>query len=351
MSTRAKSPFKCKKVFFYNKPPNAAITKVIENLKEKDYSKKDNEFITNIFSYIEKTQYAPTSFCEKDRIGMNTTGLCDIYNEDKVKGDIVYMICYEGLQPHSVLLFTYTHDSIFIEAVCADQQNSKSKGSGSLLLDDLIDAVRETDIKSIMLDSVDSAKDFYIKRGFIVDKKTANPDHDNPMILKFSEKSGGRNKKTYKLKKQRKLKKRTYKKQRGGRFKEMLCSQAIVSAARVKCVKTCKKKKEDMANEKEMAKLNKQYDAFLAKTCKADDYDCIQKHREGNPLFDQIIKLEAKGGKMRDACMKKHCSKDELNRLDHCIDLGEEQCRVKYADLIKKSKKKILPLADCLRNL
>jgi hypothetical protein len=33
----------------------------------------------------------------------------------------------------------------------------------------------------------------------------------------------------------------------------MLCSQAIVSAARVKCVKTCKKKKEDMANEKEMA--------------------------------------------------------------------------------------------------
>jgi len=349
MSTRAKSPYKCKKVFFYNKPPNAAIKKVIENLKEKDYSETDKEFIDRIFSYIEKTQYAPTSFCEKNGIGMNTTGLCDIHDADE--GDIIYMICYDGSQPHSVLLFTY-NDSIFIEAVCADQTNTKSKGSGSLLLDDLIDAVRETDIKSIMLDSVDTAINFYKKRGFNVDKKTANDDDTNPMILKFSEKkSGGRNKKTYKLKKHRKLKKRTYKKHRGGRYKEMLCSQAIVSAARVKCVKTCKKKKEDMANEKEMAKLNKQYDAFLAKTCKTDDYDCIQKHREGNPLFDQIIKLEAKGGKMRDACMKKHCSKDELNRLDYCIDLGEEQCRVKYADLIKKSKKKILPLADCLRNL
>ena len=46
-----------------------------------------------------------------------------------------------------------------------------------------------------------------------------------------------------------------------------------------------------------MAKLNKQYDAFLAKTCKADDYDCIQKHRDGNPLFDHLIKLEAKSSK------------------------------------------------------
>ena len=349
MSTRAKSPFKCNKVFFYNKPPNAAITKVIENLKEKDYSETNKTFINKIFSYIENTQYAPISFCEKDGIGMNTAGLCDIYHEDG--GDIIYMICHDGEKPHSVLLFTY-NDSIFIEAVCADQTNKEiSKGSGSLLLDDLIDAASKTEIKSIMLDSVDSAINFYKKKGFVVDDKIADPDDANPMILKFSEKkSGGRNKKTYKLKKHRKLKKRTYKRKKGG-FKEMWCSQAIVSAARVKCVKTCKKKKEDMANEKEMAKLNKQYEAFLAKTCKADDYDCIQKHREGNPTFDQIIKLEAKGGKMRDACMKKHCSNDELNRLDHCIDLGEEQCRVKYADLIKKSKKKILPLADCLRNL
>ena len=210
MSTRARSPFKCKKVFFYNKRNNPAVEKVIENLKEKDYSETDKEFINKIFSYIEKTQYAPTSFCEKDGIGMNTAGLCDIYHADKDKGDIVYMICYDGSQPHSVLLFTYTPDSIFIEAICADQTNPKSKGSGSLLLDDLINAVRETDIKLIMLDSVDSAINFYKKRGFIVDNKIANDDDTNQMILNFSEKkSGGRNKKTYKLNK-RKHKKRRF---------------------------------------------------------------------------------------------------------------------------------------------
>jgi hypothetical protein len=153
------------------------------------------------------------------------------------------------------------------------------------------------------------------------------------------------------LKRQRKLKKRTYKRKKGG-FKEMWCSQAIVSAPLTTCVKICKKKKEDIADEKALAKLNKQYDAFLAKTCKADDFECVQKNREGNPLFDQIIQLEANIGKNKDACMKKNCDKKKLHRiLDDCIDLGEEQCRVKYAALIKKSKKKILPLADCLRNL
>jgi len=139
-------------------------------------------------------------------------------------------------------------------------------------------------------------------------------------------------------------------KKQGGKYKEMMCSQAIVSAARVKCWKKCKTKKY-MADEKALLKMNKQYDAFLAKTCKDDDYECIQKNRKGNPLFDQIIQLEAKSGKMSDACMSKHCTKEELGRLNVCIDLGEEQCRAKYADLIKKSKKKILPLADCTRNL
>lgn len=147
-------------------------------------------------------------------------------------------------------------------------------------------------------------------------------------------------KKTCKIKKKR---------TRGGgsRYKEMWCSQAIVSAARVKCVKTCRKNKQYKADTKEERKLNKQYDDFLAKTCKDDDYDCIQTNRQGNPLFTKIIKLEKKNGKFMDKCMHQHCSKDELVRLDDCIDLGEEKCRVKYADLIKKSKKKILPLEVC----
>ena len=134
-----------------------------------------------------------------------------------------------------------------------------------------------------------------------------------------------------------------------GKYKDMWCSQAIVSQARVKCVKTCRKKKQYKADTKKELQLNKQYDAFLAKTCKADDDDsgCIQKNREGNPLFDQIIKLERKNGKFMDTCMSKECSKDELERLQDCINLGEEQCRAKYADLIKKSKKKILPLEVC----
>ena len=98
-----------------------------------------------------------------------------------------------------------------------------------------------------------------------------------------------------------------------------------------------------MADEKALLKMNKQYDAFLAKTCKDDDYECIQKNREGNPLFDQIIQLEAKSGKMSDACMKKYCDKKKLHRiLNDCIDLGEEQCRAKYADLIKKKQKENL---------
>lgn len=147
----------------------------------------------------------------------------------------------------------------------------------------------------------------------------------------------------------KKMNKKTTKKQKsGGKYKEILCSQAIVSQARVKCVKTCRKKKQYKADTKEERKLNKQYDAFLAKTCKDDEgSDCIQKNRQGNPLFDKIIKLEKKNGKFMDNCMSKECTKDELERLDDCIELGEEQCRVKYADLIKKSKKKILPLEVC----
>ena len=150
------------------------------------------------------------------------------------------------------------------------------------------------------------------------------------------------------LKTQRKLKKKTKTYKKGG-YKEMLCSQAIVSQARANCWKKCKTKKY-VADEKALVKMKKQYEAFLSKMCKAEHYDCIQTHREGNPLFDKIITLENKIGKNSDECIRKHCTKEELNRLDTCIDLGEEQCRVKYADLIKKSKKKILPLEVCMRN-
>jgi len=204
---------KCKKVFFYGKPQNDAIEKVITILNQKNYIKTDKNFIDTMFTYIQKNQYSSKlSFCEKDGIGMTTTTLCDLYDADQ--GDIIYMICYHNQQPYSILLFSYNnkYDNIYIEAVCADQTNKslERKGYGSLLLDDLIDAVRETKIKSIMLDSVDTAIPFYIKKGFVVDEKHENLDMDNLMILEFIKKTGGHNKKTYK--KHIKKHKKTYKK-------------------------------------------------------------------------------------------------------------------------------------------
>jgi hypothetical protein len=66
-------------------------------------------------------------------------------------------------------------------------------------------------------------------------------------------------------------------------------------------------------------------------------------------LFEKILKLEEQIS-TRD-CDKKNCKKEGLIA-DDCIDLGEEQCRIKYKDLIetmqKTKGKKILPLADCM---
>ena len=202
MSYHIREPYECNKVFFYKKPPNPAIEKVIENLNQKKYIKTDKKFIDTMFTYIRINQYSSKlSFCEKDGIGMTTTTLCDLYDADQ--GDIIYMICYHDQQPYSILLFTSNNDNIYIEAVCADQTNQtlEGKGYGSLLLDDLIEAVRKTEIKSIMLDSVDSAIKFYKKKGFVEGDKKENPDADYPMILEFSKiskKTGGHNKKTYK---------------------------------------------------------------------------------------------------------------------------------------------------------
>ena len=157
-------------------------------------------------------------------------------------------------------------------------------------------------------------------------------------------------KQTYKRKRTNKRKQTYKRKHRGGigRYKEPRCSQKIVSEARIKCVKICRQTKKSIANEKELLRLNKNYDAYILKMCKADDnYDCIQKHREGDPVFEELIRLESATGEYDESCRNKHCTKEELNRLDDCIDLGEEQCRIKYDKLIKKSKHKILPLAEC----
>ena len=79
------------------------------------------------------------------------------------------------------------------------------------------------------------------------------------------------------------------------------------------------------------------------------DYKCNNEQRKGK-LFKSILKLEDETSTTK--CEEKNCAK--VNYMDDCIDLGEEQCRIKYKDLIenieKTKKKKILPLSDCMGN-
>lgn len=163
-------------------------------------------------------------------------------------------------------------------------------------------------------------------------------------------------------------KKKTYKrkiKQTGGKkYKKMWCSQAITNLPRMDCLeKKCmvgsKKYKDDL---KKLAKLNQQHDKFVAKKCNIptdkygelcpdtpEQWECNRAQRN-TPLFKDILKLEEQISYFD--CDKKNCKKEGLIA-DDCMDLGEEECRIKYKDLIenmrKTKKRKILPLEDCMR--
>jgi hypothetical protein len=161
-----------------------------------------------------------------------------------------------------------------------------------------------------------------------------------------------------------KSKSRKTKIQSGGKkYEIMQCSQAIVGVPRMECMKKhctgSKKYKDDV---KKLSKLNYQFDKFVGKQCNLkfdkygvypetdEDYKCNSAQRKGK-LFKSILKLEEETSTRK--CEEKNCTKEDKMG-DDCMDLGEEQCRIKYKDLIenieKKKKKKILPLADCLRN-
>ena len=164
------------------------------------------------------------------------------------------------------------------------------------------------------------------------------------------------------MKTMKRTKSRKNKKTRGGgkQTKNIVCSQEIVNLPRMDCLqKNCfTKKYKD--SEKKLVKLNKQHDAFVAKTCnieilknyelnpKTDEqWNCLRDQRKGK-LFKNILKLEKEINFT--PCEKKHCSK--LDYMDKCIDLGEEQCRIKYKDVIenirKTKKKNISPLEECV---
>jgi hypothetical protein len=178
-------------------------------------------------------------------------------------------------------------------------------------------------------------------------------------------KLNGGNKKSRKssFKSKTNTKSRKSKNQKGGKkYEIMQCSQEIVNLPRMDCLKkNCTGTKKYKDNVKKLSKLNYQHDKFVAKTCNLkfnksgvyvetdEDYKCNREQRKGK-LFESILKLEDETSTSK--CEEKHCAK--VNYMDDCIDLGEEQCRIKYKDLIenieKTKKKKILPLSDCMGN-
>jgi hypothetical protein len=159
-----------------------------------------------------------------------------------------------------------------------------------------------------------------------------------------------------------KSKSRKTKNQKGGKkYEPMLCSQSIVGIPRGECMeKYCTGSQKYKDNMKKLSKLNYLQDANVAKKCNLkfdetgvfavtdEDYKCNSEQRKGK-LFETILKLEKETATRK--CEEKYCTKEDKMG-DDCMDLGEEQCRIKYKDLIenieKTKKKKILPLADCM---
>lgn len=162
-----------------------------------------------------------------------------------------------------------------------------------------------------------------------------------------------------KRKTKRKLKRTKKIRLKGGKYKKVWCSQSIVNLPRMECVKkNCTGTKKYKDNVKKLAKLNKQYYTMVSNKCNIkitpgkygeldpetdEQWDCLRSQRK-TKLFKTLLKLEDETSLQK--CEKKHCG--ELNYMDDCIDLGEEECRKKYKDIIEKQKQKILPLKKCL---
>ena len=182
------------------------------------------------------------------------------------------------------------------------------------------------------------------------------------MPISYKRKNSMKKSKSSKLSKRVKTPKSTKTKknlQQGGKkYKEVWCSQSIVNLPRMKCLKENCTGKEYKDNIKKLEKLNKHYDTMVSKKCNIkmssgkygelepetdEQWDCLRSQRK-DKLFKTILNLENKTDKHK--CEKKHCKK--LNYIDDCMDLGEEECRTKYKDIIEKQKQKILPLEKCL---
>lgn len=191
-------PFKCSKAIFIPTRIHSHELLMYDKFKEYGYTiyTRGEPFLTllnDIYEYVKKSsseKRKSPSFCSEEgsSLGMDTPYLSDHILEIIAGNDVTttVMCCYneDNNQPYSILLYNYDEakNSIYIESVCADQTRSgESKGSGGLLINNLIDAVWNSGkIKYIYLHAVPLAIKTYEKKGFIRTGYTHK--HDDGMV-------------------------------------------------------------------------------------------------------------------------------------------------------------------------
>ena len=184
----AHPPFKCYKALFFNREEeeeeeSRENKELIQSFREYDYIEYNIKNDANGFKmyndvekYIKSTvsSFSSTSFCFNETIaGMSTTYLL----KRMADKNIFTLVCYDVVKvsgknkiiPFSTLLFKYlvAEKRFYIVSVCADKTRAASKGSGSLLIDDLVNVAVISNVNSIYLHSVQSAFDTYKKKGFV----------------------------------------------------------------------------------------------------------------------------------------------------------------------------------------
>jgi hypothetical protein len=161
----------CNKFLFINGKIKKYDKDLIDILvKRYNYNNKiGKEVLEDIKDYLQvKADTKIPSFClNKDGKGMATKYL---YEQMSIP-DTRVLVCYNESSgnPFSIMVYNYDNENncVYVRAFCSDQSvGDNNKGSGTLLLHDLINAVSDTKIDSIFLNSVSVAKDYYLKQGF-----------------------------------------------------------------------------------------------------------------------------------------------------------------------------------------
>jgi len=189
------SEFKCTKAIFIptriDRRESALYDAFIDYYGYDIYT-REKPLLTDIYDYIqEKSSRKSPSFCSKGKgVGVANTYLPEYMLKiiDGNDATTTIMCCYnkDNNQPYSILLYKYDEkkNSIYIATVCADQTTGEeSKGSGYLLIKNLIDAVSDTGvIEYIYLHAVPSAVPTYIRNGF---KEIGNTDETDLKMVEM----------------------------------------------------------------------------------------------------------------------------------------------------------------------